>query len=63
MKDPIKVLVAAAHLKKKKYLKPCLDQHHHFTPFIVLVDALVGKEEHTVLKVLAARTAIKAGKT
>jgi hypothetical protein len=35
----------------------------HFTPFIVSVDGLIGKEAKTVLKVLAARTATKAVKT
>jgi hypothetical protein len=61
MKDPIKVLEAAERLKKKKYLQPCLDQHRHFTPFIVSVDVLIGKEAKTVLKVIAARTATKVG--
>jgi hypothetical protein len=63
MKDPRKVIEAEKCLKKKKYLQPCLDQHHHFTPFIVLVDDLIGKEEKTVLIVLAARTSTKAGNT
>jgi hypothetical protein len=61
MKDPSKVLKAAEHLKKKKYVQPCLDQRHHFTPFIVSVDGLIGKEAKMVLKVLAARTVNKAG--
>jgi hypothetical protein len=63
MKDPIKVLEAAERHKKKKYLQPCLDQGSHYTPFIVSVDGLIGKEAKTVLKVFAARTATKAGKT
>jgi hypothetical protein len=61
MKDPSKVLEAEERLKKKKYLQPCLDQHRHFTPFIVSVDVLIGKEAKTVLKVIAARTATKVG--
>jgi hypothetical protein len=63
MKDPSKVIEAAECLKKNKYLQPCLDQRRHFTPFIVSVDGLIGTEAKTVLKVLAARTATKAGKS
>jgi hypothetical protein len=63
MKDPSKVLKAAECLKEKKYLQPCLNQRCHVTPFIVPVDGLIRKEAKTVLKVLAARTAAKAGKT
>jgi hypothetical protein len=44
MKDPSRVLEAAEHLKKKKYLQPCIDKRYHFTPFIVSVDVLIGKE-------------------
>jgi hypothetical protein len=62
MKDPSKFIKAAERLKKKKYLQPCLDQHHHFTPFIVSADGLIGKEAKSVLKVIVARTATKAGK-
>jgi hypothetical protein len=62
MKDPSKVLEAVEHLKKKKYLQPCLDQRHHFIPFIVSVDGLIRKEAKMVLKVLAARTSTKSGK-
>jgi hypothetical protein len=62
MKDPSKVIEAAEHLKKKKYLQPCLNQRRQFTPFIVSVDGLTGKEAKSVLKVLAARSATKAGK-
>jgi hypothetical protein len=62
MKDPIKVLEASECLKKKKILQPCLGQFRHFTPFIVSVDGLIGKELKTVFKSLAARTATKTGK-
>jgi hypothetical protein len=55
------VIEATEKLKKKKYLQPCLNQRRHFTPFIVSVDSLVGKEATTVLKVFAARTATKVG--
>jgi hypothetical protein len=63
MKDPNKVLETVERLKKKKYLQPCFDQHHRFTPSIVSVGGLIGKEANTILKFIAARTAIKAGKT
>jgi hypothetical protein len=38
-------------------------QCRHFTQFIVSVEGLIGKEAKTVLKVLAARKATKAGNT
>jgi hypothetical protein len=60
MKDPRKVLKAAECLKMKKYLQPCLDQRRHFTPCILSVDGLIGKEAKTVLKVLEAITATKS---
>jgi hypothetical protein len=63
IKDQSKVLQAAEHPEKKKYLQPCLHQHRHFTPFIVSVGGLIGKEAKTVLKVLSARTATKAAKS
>jgi hypothetical protein len=48
--------------KKKKYMQPCFDQQHHFTPFVVSVDGLVGKNERTVIKTLAENQAQKTGK-
>jgi hypothetical protein len=42
-RDPIKVLTAHNREKKKKYLKPCLEQHDHFTPFVVSTDGVIGK--------------------
>jgi hypothetical protein len=63
LKPSDKVLEAAEKLKKKKYLQACLEQRRHFTPFVVSVDGLLGKEAKTVLKVLAARTATKSGES
>jgi hypothetical protein len=63
MKDTSKVLETAEYFKKKKYLHPCLGQRCHFTPFIVSVDGLIGKEVKTILKVLAAIIATNAGNT
>jgi hypothetical protein len=39
--------------KKRKYLKPCLEQRRHFTPFVVSTDGLIGKEAKTLLKKLS----------
>ena len=35
---------------KKKYLDSRLHQHHHLSPFIVLVDGLLGVEAEATLK-------------
>ena len=35
--------------KKKKYLLPCLAQLKHFTPFVVSVDELIGREAKVIL--------------
>jgi hypothetical protein len=63
MKDPSKVLEQAERLKNKKYLQPCLEQHHHSIPFIVSVNGFIREESKMVLKVLAARTSTKTGNT
>jgi hypothetical protein len=41
---------SCAREKKKKYL----EQHQHFTPFMVSTDGLFGKEAKTLLKHLSA---------
>jgi hypothetical protein len=41
---PIKVLAAHKREKTKKSLEPCLEQHHHFTPFAISTDGMIGKE-------------------
>ena len=45
-----------------KYLKPCLEQRRHFTPFVVSTDGLIGKEAKLPLKKLSALLAVKWGK-
>jgi hypothetical protein len=45
--------------KKKKYLKPCLEQRRHFIPFVVSTDDLIGKEAKTFLKKLSSLLAEK----
>ena len=52
-KDPAKILEAAEKDKKKKYLKACLDQRRHFTPFVVSTCGVVGKEGKKVLARIA----------
>jgi hypothetical protein len=37
-----------------QYLEACLKQHHHFTPFVVSIDGLLGKEAKTLLKKLSS---------
>jgi hypothetical protein len=46
----MKVLAVHEREKKKKYLKPCLEQHHHFTSFIVSTDGMIRKESKILLK-------------
>jgi hypothetical protein len=50
--DPHKVLEAHETEKKKKYLKACLQQTPRFSPFVVSVGDLLGKESRTLLKKL-----------
>jgi hypothetical protein len=63
LKPSDKVLEAAEKLKKKKYLQACLEQRRNFTPFLMSIEGLLGKEAKTFLKVLAARTATASGKS
>jgi hypothetical protein len=61
-RDPDKVLEAHEKEKRKKYLKPCLDQRRHFSPFVVSTDGLLGKEAKTLLKKLSSVLSVKWGK-
>jgi hypothetical protein len=58
-KDPQKVLATHEREKKKKYLEVCLEQHCHFTPFVVSTDGLLGREAKTLLKKLSSILAEK----
>lgn len=51
--EPMKVLKRHEQSKKNKYLKACLAQRRHFTPFVVSPDGLVGREAMSTLKRLA----------
>jgi hypothetical protein len=52
-RDPDKVLAAHEKEKRKKYLKPCLDQRRHFSFVVVSTDGLLGKEAEMILKKLS----------
>jgi len=56
-KVPPQVLASHESSKKKWYLQPCLAQHRHFTPFVVSVDGLLGKEAQRVIQALAGHLA------
>ena len=57
------VLLSHEHEKKKKYLQACLDQRHHFSPFVVSCDGMLGKEAKSVLQNLAGSLSKKSGKS
>jgi hypothetical protein len=58
-RTPKRVLKAHKKEKKKRYLKACLEQHWHFSPFAASTDGLLGKESRTLLKKLSALLAEK----
>ena len=60
-RDPKKVLASHEQQKKKKYLTACLDQRRHFSPFVVSVDGLFGKEAEKVLQRLAVKISERNG--
>ena len=39
--------------KKRKYAKKCFEQRMNFTPFVISVDGMMGKEAQSFLKHLA----------
>ena len=53
-RDPMKVLASQEKEKKRKYLKPCLDQRRDFVPFVVSVDGLIAREAKATLQRLAS---------
>jgi hypothetical protein len=58
-RPPAKVIETQEKEKKRKYLENCLKQRRHFTPFVVSVDGLLGREAATFSKRLAAKLASK----
>ena len=49
-KDPERFLHEAERGKKWMYLEACLQQLRHFSPFVSLVDGLLGVEAVETLK-------------
>ena len=58
-RTPFKVLESQEKEKKRKYLGPCLENRRHFTPFVLSVDGLLGREAKTFAKRLAVKLAGK----
>ena len=58
-RTPFKVLESQEKEKKRKYLEACLENRRHFTPFVLSVDGLLGREAKTFAKRLAVKLAGK----
>eukprot|EP00957_Ditylum_brightwellii_P034670 2628177-Ditylum_brightwellii.AAC.1 len=57
---PLETLLAGKEKEKKgKYLIACLDQNQHFSPFVVSVNGILGKEAAMGLMQLSRKLAIK----
>jgi hypothetical protein len=57
--DPVSILKSQENEKKWKYLTACLEECHHFTPFMVLTDRMMGCKASTFAKCLSAKLAEK----
>ena len=57
--NPHDVLRKQETEKKKKYLRPCLDQRRSFVPFVVSTDGLIGREAKNLLRQIALRLTAK----
>ena len=57
-KSPEKCLLMEEKYKNRSYLEDCLWQSHHFYPFIVSMDSLLGIETEAMLKCIATRLAM-----
>eukprot|EP00957_Ditylum_brightwellii_P202372 15329844-Ditylum_brightwellii.AAC.1 len=49
---PLETVLAAQEKEKGKYLNSCLEQNRHFSPFVIYVDVMLGKEAAMVLMYL-----------
>jgi hypothetical protein len=49
-RDPAEVIATQEKEKKWKYLEACLEQRHHFTPFVSSTNDLLGREATTFAK-------------
>jgi hypothetical protein len=56
---PFKVSESQEKEKKRKCLGACLEDRRHFTPFVLSVDGLLGREAKTFAKRLAVKLAGK----
>ena len=61
-KSPEKYLYEAERGKKQMYLEACIQQHRHFSPFVALVDGMLGVEATETLKRISSRLATKLRK-
>ena len=59
IRNPVNILKSTETSKKSKYLKNCLDQRRHFTPFVVSCEGLLGKEADVFFKRLSMKLAEK----
>ena len=59
LKEPEKCLHEAEKGKKQMYLEACLQQCWHLSPFVALVDGLLGVEATATLKKISSRLATK----
>ena len=60
--DPVrmdKLLAGCDKTKKDKHGKACYDQQRHFSPFVLSVDGVMGKEALVVLALLSQLMATK----
>jgi hypothetical protein len=57
--NPYDVLDKQEKEKKKKYLRPCLEQRRSFVPFVVSTDGIIGREAKNLLKRIALRLTAK----
>eukprot|EP00957_Ditylum_brightwellii_P159101 12109091-Ditylum_brightwellii.AAC.1 len=53
------VLAAQEKEKKDKYIQACLEQRHHFSPFVVSADGMLGHEASMVFKQISRKLAEK----
>ena len=58
-KDPERFMHKAERKKKRMYLEACLQQRRNFSPFVALLDGLLGVEATATLKRLASCLATK----
>ena len=49
-KTPFEILEIQEEEKKRKYSKKCCEQRRNFTPFVISVDGMIGKEAKSFLK-------------